>query len=200
MCATRIPKLSSQSTRLAWECSDSRTNCGDGHEWEIGAHSLVGIICGPRCPRSSHGAPASSVIEMEAPTTFGGNAMRVSAVRMVWLLALGGLASVSCQALAQGLASPVQAAESRGVPARPAEVTISIRVDRLLGRIDVTTTIPVDDPPAVPRSRFEFPAARTIDGPVRLMIDEVRGRRGQDPEGALGLHEVARTPASKKAD
>lgn len=91
--------------------------------------------------------------------------MRAFAARTLSLIAvLGMFVSVSAEVRAQEHGAPSQVAESRDIRARPQEVTISIRVDRLLGRVDVTTTIPVDDPPAVPRSRYDLPTARMIDG------------------------------------
>lgn len=74
------------------------------------------------------------------------------------LVAIGVTVSASRELRAQVPETATLIQRSAGEHSRQAEVVISIRIDRMFGRIDVTTTIPVDHPSAVPRSRHEAPA------------------------------------------
>jgi hypothetical protein len=115
------------------------------------------------------------------------NVMQMRPVRLLRLAAaLGMFVGVSSEASAQGFESPVQVTEPRSVYSRRSEITISVRVDRLLGRIDVTTTIPVDDLPAVPPARYDVPAARMSHDTVPIMMDEGQGLRQ-----TCGVHDLA---------
>lgn len=117
--------------------------------------------------------------------------MPMRLVRLLRLaVAFGMFVGVSSEASAQGFESPVQVTEPRSVYARRSEITISVRVDRLFGRIDVTTTIPVDDLPPVPPARFDIPAGRMIHGTVPTVMDEARRL-----QGTCGTHDVALTLA-----
>lgn len=92
------------------------------------------------------------------------------------LLALGAaLVAVGLETLAQAQPSG-HAAEPRAYT-RPPEIVIVIKVDRIMGRVDVTTTIPVEESPLGPSPRYNAPATRSRDeGAAPRLSDAARVR------------------------